>query len=120
MPIHRDTGGFKWGEHGKVYPTRDEAEKQARAAYANGYEGKAEGGEVTNEMNELHKKIIKDLLDKEASGASQDLIESILNHGKSDEHEPVEVSEEEVVPAEGEDDDDEAKKIAEAFLKRRK
>jgi hypothetical protein len=43
MPIHECTengkAGFKWGEHGKCFPTRAEAEKQAAAAYANGYAG---------------------------------------------------------------------------------
>ena len=29
--------GYKWGETGKVYRTREQAEKQARAIYASGY-----------------------------------------------------------------------------------
>jgi hypothetical protein len=42
MPIHRATGprggkGWQWGESGKVYPTRKQAEAQAKAAYASGY-----------------------------------------------------------------------------------
>lgn len=37
MPIKKVKGGYQWGDHGKVYPTREEAEKQAKAAYANGY-----------------------------------------------------------------------------------
>lgn len=37
MPIHKVKGGYKWGNHGKVYPTRKQAEEQAAAAYANGY-----------------------------------------------------------------------------------
>ena len=41
MPVHRVKGGYKWGEHGKVYPSRAGAERQARAAYAHGYEGKS-------------------------------------------------------------------------------
>lgn len=28
---------YRWGDHGKVYPTKEQAEAQARAAYANGY-----------------------------------------------------------------------------------
>lgn len=39
MPIHQVEGGWKWGEHGHVYPTREGAEKQAEAAYAHGYKG---------------------------------------------------------------------------------
>jgi hypothetical protein len=47
MPIHSCTlpdgrSGFKWGDSGKCYPTREQAEAQARAAYANGYTGKAD------------------------------------------------------------------------------
>lgn len=41
MPIHEVPGGFKWGNHGKVYPTRKLAAAQAAAAYANGYRGDA-------------------------------------------------------------------------------
>lgn len=42
MPIKRcslgkNKKGYKWGNKGKCYPTRAGAEKQARAAYANGY-----------------------------------------------------------------------------------
>jgi hypothetical protein len=45
MPIHKVKGprggtGFKWGTHGKVYPTRKAAAKQAAAAYASGYKKK--------------------------------------------------------------------------------
>ena len=37
MPVHKVKGGYQWGTKGKVYPTRAQAEKQARAAYASGY-----------------------------------------------------------------------------------
>jgi DNA topoisomerase I len=39
MPIHREGSGYQWGNHGKVYPTRQQAVKQAAAAHANGYTG---------------------------------------------------------------------------------
>jgi len=44
MPIHRaklpnGQMGYKWGEHGHVYPTREGAEGQSRAAYSHGYTG---------------------------------------------------------------------------------
>jgi hypothetical protein len=29
--------GYKWGETGKVYRTREQAEKQGKAIYAQGY-----------------------------------------------------------------------------------
>lgn len=37
MPIRKVSKGYKWGSKGKVYPTREGAEKQAQAAYASGY-----------------------------------------------------------------------------------
>lgn len=40
MPVKRVKGGYKWGNHGKVYPTKEQAEAQAKAAYANGYKEK--------------------------------------------------------------------------------
>ena len=40
MPVHKVKGGYQWGTQGKVYPTRAQAEKQANAAYASGYEKK--------------------------------------------------------------------------------
>ncbi len=47
MPIKKVKGGYKWGESGKVYPTKAQAAKQARAAYASGYKGYQTGGGVT-------------------------------------------------------------------------
>jgi hypothetical protein len=46
MPIRKVKGGYKWGGHGHVYPTREGAEKQAAAAHANGFTGKRKGGKV--------------------------------------------------------------------------
>ncbi len=40
MPIRKVSGGYKWGSHGKVYPTRQGAARQARAAYAAGHKKK--------------------------------------------------------------------------------
>ena len=47
MPVHKEGSGYQWGKHGKVYPDRAGAERQARAAYANGYTGMMHGGMVT-------------------------------------------------------------------------
>ena len=44
MPIRKVSGGYKWGDSGKVYPTRKQAEKQAAAAYASGYKKMVKGG----------------------------------------------------------------------------
>lgn len=40
MPVQKVKGGYKFGQTGKVYPTKAQAEKQMRAIYANGYKGK--------------------------------------------------------------------------------
>lgn len=40
MPVHKVKGGYKWGKSGKVYPTKEQAAKQGRAAFANGYKPK--------------------------------------------------------------------------------
>lgn len=37
MPVRRVRGGYKWGKSGKVYPTKVQALRQARAIYASGY-----------------------------------------------------------------------------------
>lgn len=39
MPVHKVKGGYQWGSKGKVYPTKEQAEKQGRAAHASGYKG---------------------------------------------------------------------------------
>lgn len=46
MPIRKVQVGYKWGDSGKVYPTRKQAEKQAAAAYASGYKKMNKGGLV--------------------------------------------------------------------------
>ena len=40
MPVRKVKGGYKWGSSGKVYHTKKQAEKQARAIYASGYKKK--------------------------------------------------------------------------------
>ena len=54
MPIHKVPGGYKWGNHGKVYKTRAGAERQMRAAFSNGYRGQGhkDGGVVTDGKKE--------------------------------------------------------------------
>lgn len=42
MPIHREGSGWQWGNHGKVYSSRKDAERQAAAAHAHGYQGDAD------------------------------------------------------------------------------
>lgn len=40
MPVKKVKSGYKFGTSGKTYPTRRQAEKQARAIYAAGYKKK--------------------------------------------------------------------------------
>jgi SPP1 gp7 family putative phage head morphogenesis protein len=37
MPVHRVPGGWRWGLTGKTYRSKAQAERQARAIYANGW-----------------------------------------------------------------------------------
>ena len=40
MPVQKlPNGKYRWGNHGKAYDKKSDAEKQGRAAYANGYKG---------------------------------------------------------------------------------
>lgn len=40
MPVMKVPGGYRFGKSGKVYPTKAQAEAQARAIYASGYREK--------------------------------------------------------------------------------
>ena len=40
MPVQKVSGGYRWGQSGKVYPTKAQAEAQGRAIYASGYREK--------------------------------------------------------------------------------
>lgn len=40
MPVRKVKGGYKWGKRGKVYPTKKQALRQARAIYASGWREK--------------------------------------------------------------------------------
>lgn len=40
MPIKKVKGGYKFGNKGKVYPTKQQAVKQMKAIYASGYKEK--------------------------------------------------------------------------------
>ena len=40
MPVKKVKGGYKWGNSGKVYPTKAQAEQQGKAIRASGYKSK--------------------------------------------------------------------------------
>ena len=37
MPVRKVKGGYRWGKTGKVYPTKEQAQRQGRAISASGY-----------------------------------------------------------------------------------
>ena len=41
MPVHKTPGNYKWGNTGKIYPAKAQAEAQVRAIYASGYKEKS-------------------------------------------------------------------------------
>ena len=41
MPVRKVKGGYQWGQTGKVYPTREQAERQGRAIERSGYTEKS-------------------------------------------------------------------------------
>lgn len=43
MPVRKVQGGYQWGQTGKVYSTREQAERQGRAIEASGYREKENG-----------------------------------------------------------------------------
>lgn len=53
MPTHKVKSGYKWGNKGKVYPTKAQADRQGRAIYANGYNDGSKLNEiqVSNDNN---------------------------------------------------------------------
>lgn len=40
MPVKKVKSGYKWGKSGKIYPTKEQAEKQGKAIHASGYKKK--------------------------------------------------------------------------------
>jgi hypothetical protein len=40
MPVRKVKGGYRWGNSGKVYPTKAQAARQGKAVYASGYKGR--------------------------------------------------------------------------------
>jgi hypothetical protein len=44
MPTRKVKGGYKWGGHGKVFPTKAQADAQGRAAHAGGHKGGGKKG----------------------------------------------------------------------------
>lgn len=72
MPTHKVKGGYKWGKHGKVYPTKKQADKQAQAIYASGWK--------ESKINEIkNKNIMKKQLIRLTEGDLHKIIEESVN-----------------------------------------
>ena len=70
MPIKKVSGGYKWGSRGKVYKRREDAEKQAGAAYAAGYRKSHKKGSTVNEAGNYTKPALrKRLFEKIKAGS---------------------------------------------------
>lgn len=66
MPVHKVKGGYKWGKTGKTYPTKAQADKQARAIYANGWKETNENNNVVklsqDQLNEMVMEVINKIM----------------------------------------------------------
>jgi len=51
MPVRRVRGGYRWGNSGKVYPTKAQAERQGRAIFASRYQA---GGPTQSDNSKLN------------------------------------------------------------------
>jgi hypothetical protein len=58
MPVRATKGGYQWGSSGKVYPDKASAEKQGRAAYANGYKGKNDAADMVKAAGKMRDKML--------------------------------------------------------------
>ena len=65
MPIQRITKGgetwYRWGQSGKLYKNREDAEKQAQAAYASGYKKKESTATKDRHAEAAGRKVTRDL-----------------------------------------------------------
>jgi len=73
MPVRKVNGGYRWGQSGKVYPTKAQAQRQGRAIYAAGYQ---EGG-----VTEARARNLLDNIDERSTdeGAEQTDERSVLD-----------------------------------------
>ena len=63
MPTHKVKGGYQWGKHGKIYPTKKQADKQGQAIYASGWGESKESKKGVVKLNEQQlNKIIEETI----------------------------------------------------------
>jgi hypothetical protein len=98
MPTHKVKGGYQWGKHGKIYPTKKQADKQGQAIYASGWKENK-----TNENMKQNKKLIRltesDLYNiiKESINKiykEKDNLKKIINHPSQDLQQLINICEE--------------------------
>lgn len=75
MPIRKVAGGYKFGGKGHVYASRKGAERQAAAAYANGYQGKSSDSDSQSLSDE--EAMLTDRDDRDSEGGYTDPFEEI-------------------------------------------
>lgn len=68
MPIHScklpgGGSGYMWGNHGKCFKSRKQAQRQAAAAFANGYKGEGGLKAFLEQEDEQDKQVIADIID---------------------------------------------------------
>lgn len=76
MPIQRITRDgetyYRWGDSGKLYRNRSDAEKQAQAAYASGYKKKESKSESDDKAEVAGRRVAKDIeYDDKRSGTKE-------------------------------------------------
>lgn len=81
MPVHKVKGGYKWGKTGKTYPTKKQAERQARAIYANGYKGinEEDDNETIEILKNMTEKNIIRLTESQLKRVISESIKKMLN-----------------------------------------
>ena len=81
MPTHKVKNGYQWGKHGKIYPTKAQADKQGQAIYASGWREKNK----VNESFTPSKLILMGVLRKVGDelyekGYEENLIDNYINN----------------------------------------
>jgi len=63
MPVRKVNGGYRWGNSGKLYPTKAQAARQGRAIHASGYKGYQAGGPTEGNNSNLRFEKNKDFFE---------------------------------------------------------
>ena len=81
MPTHKVKGGkYQWGKSGKVYPTKQQADKQGRAIYASGWREKTHENKGYETNKKMEKQLIR-LTESDLKRIIEQSVKSILKEG---------------------------------------